>query len=110
MDLIGDPPNLTAEQIKDMSWNDLWDHNRNAVTNPQWALTPPRRCSATRSSSAPPVPRSSTTWGTIGKHAVNPVSSVTDTIDGFQENGFTADAPSRSRSCRTERQSMTEAA
>ncbi|ETA05572.1 MULTISPECIES: hypothetical protein [Gordonia] len=91
MDLIGDP-NLTAEQSKDMSWSDLWDHNRNAVTNPQWALTPEEMqrhkefFSATGATFLDDM-------GTIGKHAVNPVSSVTDTIGGFQENGFTADAP-----------------
>ncbi len=94
MDLVGDP-NLTAEQIKEMSLGDLWDHNRNAVTNPQWALTPEEMqrhkefFSATGSTFLDDM-------GTIGKHAVNPTSQITDAVEGFQRDGFTADNPTES--------------
>ncbi|MCZ4582070.1 hypothetical protein O4158_23975, partial [Gordonia amicalis] len=38
MDIAGDP-SLTPEDIKKLSWGDLWDHNRNVLKNPEWSLS-----------------------------------------------------------------------
>lgn len=35
---------------------------------------------------------------TIARHQVDPSSLVTDTIDGFERDGFTADSPSTAES------------
>ena len=92
MDLIGDP-SLTPDEIKGMSWGDLWEHNKNAITDPQWALTPEemRKHQELGEQLRGTVVED---LETIGRHSVDPSSLVTDTIDGFERDGFTAPSPS----------------
>lgn len=91
MDVIGDP-SLTPEDLKTMSWGDLWEHNKNAITDPQWALTPEelRKHQELGEQLRGMVVEN---LETIGRHSVDPSSLVTDTLDGFERGGFTADSP-----------------
>lgn len=92
MDLIGDP-NLTPDQVKTMSWGDLWEHNKNAITDPHWALTP-EEMAEHRKLGEELRGTLIEDLETIGRHQIDPSSLVTDTIDGFEQDGFTADSPS----------------
>ena len=92
MDLIGDP-NLTPDQVKEMSWGDLWEHNKNAITDPQWALTP-EEMAEHRKLGEELGGTLIEDLETIGRHQIDPYSLVTDTIDGFEQDGYTADSPS----------------
>ncbi|WP_439028795.1 hypothetical protein [Gordonia terrae] len=92
MDLIGDP-NLTPEQVKEMSWGQLWDHNGNVLSDPQWALTP-EEMERHRQFGEDNRATLLEDLETIGRHQIDPSSLVTDTIDGFERDGFTADSPS----------------
>ena len=96
MDLIGDP-SLTPDEIKGMSWGDLWEHNKNAITDPQWALTPEemRKHQELGQQLRQTMVED---LETIGRHSVDPSSLVTDTIDGFERDGFTAPSPSTAES------------
>lgn len=91
MDLIGDP-SLTPEQVKEMSLGDLWEHNKNAITDPQWALTP-EEMAKHRQLGEELRGTLVEDLETIARHQVDPSSLVTDTIDGFERDGFTADSP-----------------
>lgn len=92
MDLFGDP-SLQPDDIKEKSWDELVEHNRDALTDPKWALTPEEMenhrkfAEENRTSFIEDLK-------TFGHHWVDPTSLVTDTIDGFERDGFTADSPS----------------
>ena len=90
MDVIGDP-SLTPEDLKTMSWGNLWEHNKNAITDPQWALTPEemRKHQELGQQLRQTMVED---LETIARHQVDPSSLVTDTIDGFESDGFTADS------------------
>jgi hypothetical protein len=96
MDVFGDP-SLTPDEIKGMSWGDLWEHNKNSITDPQWALTPEeiRKHQELGEQLRGTVVED---LETIARHQVDPSSLVTDTIDGFERDGFTADSPSTAES------------
>ncbi|MGW6035050.1 hypothetical protein ACWFOS_15440 [Gordonia terrae] len=91
MDLIGDP-NLTPEDVKGKSWGELWEHNKNAITDPQWALTP-EEMAAHRQLGQELRGTLIEDLETIARHQVDPSTLVTDTMDGFEREGFTADSP-----------------
>lgn len=89
-DLVGDP-GLSPDDVKDKSWGELWDHHRDAITDPKWALTPEemerhRKFAEENRSVVDDLE-------TIVRHQLNPSTLITDTIDGFKTDGFTADSP-----------------
>ncbi|MFC9981293.1 hypothetical protein [Gordonia sp. NPDC127522] len=90
MDLIGDP-SLTPDEIKGMSWGDLWEHNKNAITDPQWSLTP-EETREHQQFAKQLVGTLVEDLETIAGHSVDPSSRFTDAMDGFERDGFTADS------------------
>ncbi|MDV7102675.1 hypothetical protein R4227_21890 [Gordonia amicalis] len=91
MDIAGDP-SLTAEDIKKMSWGDLWDHNRNVLTNPEWSLSDAEK---QRHLDFAEENRASflNDLATIKRHQMDPRTLIDDTMDGFERDGFTAGEP-----------------
>ena len=92
MDIVGDP-SLTAEDIKKMSWGNLWDHNRNVLTNPEWSLSDAEKqrhldfAEENREAFLDDL-------ATINRHQMDPRTLIEDTINGFEREGFTAGDPS----------------